>query len=71
MTYKTKYKRKNKGDQVILMGDINTYIGSKKIHFLFANIWMRELFLERHGHNIASTALKTNRTNQLMIFGDP
>ena len=40
---------KRKGDQIILMGDINKYIQSKKISNFATKLGPRKLITDRHG----------------------
>ena len=39
---------KNRGDQIILMGDINYYKQSKKIRSFTAKLGIRELIIDKH-----------------------
>ena len=55
------------GDQILILGDLNEYINSRRIRSFFSNLGLRELILERHGTNGPATT--RSNTSQQAIDG--
>eukprot|EP00957_Ditylum_brightwellii_P019556 1475011-Ditylum_brightwellii.AAC.1 len=54
---------KMKGEQIMIMGDINEYIHSNSISAFFDNLDMREFISERHGKKGVATT-QSNKSRQ-------
>ena len=64
-----KFQWKCEGNQIILMGDLNEHILSKKNITFFYYLGMRELIIERHGKKAQKIKAATKADNPLMESG--
>ena len=53
------------GDQIIVAGNLNEHINSKKVESYFAKIGLRELISEKHSKKVPATTRK-NRNNKVV-----
>ena len=59
---------KTKGDQIILMGDINEYILRKIIGNFIAKIGLQELITERHGSLVPVTTRENKKEEEIYVI---